>query len=470
MSAIIKKAEEDTLAEILTWVQEVVEGRGDSIAQMIVTTVLGCIPFVGQAVDAYNILRSIYALIHDVDNADHWIELVLCLIALVPLFGDALKNVFKMLRNGKAMGRILDSLPSKVRGDIVKWFRELNWASYTRELVQSIDNILGSLIDVLDTRITKWVLGRTGVQKLIKQLNDLKRVAQRKIEEAMNTLRLAHQKSMMQPLPSTASHVPSLPKAPKSPTPKSGASPTVAKTTGGTKTPKSGQASATQRQSQKAKQSRSYTGASGEHIADYYYVKRQRSRSKVSNRGVLFEMKQPGHNGIDHVWHGARLPLTYRVSDTKGTVGAFHKLETAAAVFEGLRYGIDAYLGDQDEKRTANALGNTVGDGKQLSHRWVAKKIISAQILPTHSAILLPAIEAWRRAGFKIGSEVSFESGEMKRGLVKCPYDRSLITVVGPNHNKHKTAKGAESPRCCKPASSHQIGTEFVLPNTMLIE
>ena len=47
----LQKAEDDALAEILSWVQEVVEGRGDSAAQMIVTVVLGCIPYVGQAVD-----------------------------------------------------------------------------------------------------------------------------------------------------------------------------------------------------------------------------------------------------------------------------------------------------------------------------------------------------------------------------------------------------------------------------------
>ncbi|MFG0683834.1 hypothetical protein ACF8E5_03160, partial [Pseudomonas sp. WSY_20] len=97
---IIRQAETDTLAEILTWVREVVEGRGQSVSQMVVTVVLGCIPGVGQALDAYNILRALHSLTRDSDNADNWIELVLCLIALVPLFGDALKNVFRMLRSG----------------------------------------------------------------------------------------------------------------------------------------------------------------------------------------------------------------------------------------------------------------------------------------------------------------------------------------------------------------------------------
>ncbi|RNF81418.1 hypothetical protein [Montanilutibacter psychrotolerans] len=497
----IQRAQDDTLAEILVWVQEVAEGRGESIAQMVVTTVLGCLPFVGQALDAYNILRSIYGLTRDPRNSEHWIELVLCLIALVPGVGDALKNVFKAMRNGKALGRILDAMPRTVRGNIERWFRELDWAAYGRQMAGSTDEILTGMVDVLDAYVVEFAMGKNGVRRLVQQLQSLKGVARQNIDEAMESLRQAHQRAIQQPLPNTTAHVSARPQAPRVAPPRSAApapratpraapppasrasapaarpapppSPTgnnLPANTGGTATPRSGQATATQRQSQRARQSRTVTGASGEHIADYYYVKRQRARAKVSNNGTLFEMQQPGHNGIDHVWHASRLPSTYRVSDTKGTAGAFHKLETAKAVFEGLRYGIDAYLGDEDETRTRNAVGGTNSDGKQLSHRWVAKKIATARLLPAHSAALLPAIRAWERAEFQLGAQTDFENGAMNRTLVRCPYDRSLITVVGPNHNTHKRAKGATTPSCRKSVVSHQIATEFVLPNSMLRE
>ncbi|MBO4120768.1 hypothetical protein J5T34_08445 [Cupriavidus gilardii] len=471
MSSAIQRAQQDTLGEILTWVGEVVEGRGDSIAQMIVTTVLGCIPFVGQAVDAYNILRCIWLLTRNARSTDNWIELVLSLIALVPGIGDALKNVFKALRNGKAMGRILDSLPRSVRGNIEDWFRNLNWASYTRELTRNVDDIFSGLINVLDRHVVEWVMGRDGVRRLVAQLNSLKRMAAQKINEAMDTLRRAHQQAVMQPLPSTTAHVPAAPRAPRNPTPQSRAPATVKTTTSGTAAPRTGQATATQRQSQRAQQSRSYTGVSGEHISDYYYVKRKRSRAKVSNSGVLYEMTQPGHRGIDHVWHSERLPFKYRISDTKGTTAGFHgKLETAEAVWAGLRYGIDAYLGEEEAPRARNALGRTVRDGRQLSHRWVAKKINSASLTPSAQHELIPAIEAWEEAEFKLSAKIDMSGGRPRRSLVRCPYDRSLITVVGPNHNRHKTSNGSISPRCCKPLTSHQIATEFVLPTTMLAE
>ena len=165
------------------------------------------------------------------------------------------------------------------------------------------------------------------------------------------------------------------------------------------------------------------------------------------------------------------LPLSYRISDTKGTGGAFHKLETAKAVFAGLEYGIDAYLGMEDEKRVEHAVNKpTVGDGRQLSHKWVAAKIRNAQLTNMHREKLLDAIEAWKRVEFKMSAETRLEDAEANRLLVKCPYDRSLITVVGPNHNLHERAKGPVTPKCCKASVSHQIGTEFVLPTQMLIK
>lgn len=477
-NSALRQAEQDTLAEILSWVQEVVEGRGNSAAQMVVTVVLGCVPYVGQAIDVYNILRSIYSLTKAPNDSSKWVDLVLSLVALVPLFGDALKNVFLMLRNGKRMGRILDSLPNKVRGNIEKWFRELNWAQYTRELTRSMDNILAGMIEVLEYQITRWALGRQGVQRLIAQLKQLKQMAARQIDGAMNSLRQQHQKALLDPLPSTAGHTPALPTRPATPRPTPGtqAPPTMHRTTAGTRTPSRGMATATKRQSQRSNQKPHQTAVSGEHISDYYFVRRQHSRQKVSNRGVLYEMKQPsgalalGHQGIDHVWHGSRLPSGYRVSDTKATAGAMHKLETAKATFQALEYGIDAYLGEEDEAKARNAVNHkTTRSGKQMSHRWIADRIDRCGLLSQHAA-LMPKVKAWEFNDFKLGAQTTYKDAEMQRSLVKCPYDRSIITVVGPNLNQHDNAKGVTAGRCAKGVASHQIATEFVLPNTILLE
>ena len=156
---------------------------------------------------------------------------------------------------------------------------------------------------------------------------------------------------------------------------------------------------------------------------------------------------------------------------TKGSGSPFHRrLETAQQVWQALEYGIDAYLGEEDEKKVRGTVGDTKGSGKQMSHMWIAEKINSAQLVPAHSAVLLPKVKAWEFNDFKLGAQTTFESGQPQRGLVKCPYDRSLITVVGPNHNRHEKAPGSTSGKCAKSVASHQIGTEFILPNHILIE
>lgn len=63
---------------------------------------------------------------------------------------------------------------------------------------------------------------------------------------------------------------------------------------------------------------------------------------------------------------------------------------------------------------------------------------------------------------------MQFKDGQPQRVAVKCPYDRSLVTVVGPHIDSHNNAKGGDSPRCTRPVKMHQIAAEFILPTEML--
>ncbi|MFG0682147.1 hypothetical protein ACF8GB_16745, partial [Pseudomonas sp. xss_4] len=90
-----------------------------------------------------------------------------------------------------------------VRGNIEKWFRELDWASYTRQLVAKTNQILDGMIDVLGTRSARWMMDKQGLNRLIAQLRSLKAKAQQKIEQAMGSLQQSHQMAMAQPLPNT---------------------------------------------------------------------------------------------------------------------------------------------------------------------------------------------------------------------------------------------------------------------------
>jgi len=454
-------------------------------------------------VDVYNILRALYQLTRNNEKADNWIELVLCLIALVPVFGDALKNVFRMLRSGKSMGRILDSLPTKVRGNIEAWFRQLNWAAYTAELIGHANRILDGLVDLLGGRVARWVLDTKGLQRLIAQLKALKGKASQKITEAMDSLKHAHQQAMMQPLPNTTAHVPARPSAPPrpapgskapapAPAPKPAPSPPKPSTgpaspaprttpstpakkpadtpsnrslpanTGGTAAPRQGQATGQQRQSQRSNYSRHKVGVQGEHIADYYFVKNKKTREKVNNNGVLYEGRQPGHQGIDHVWFSKSGGNTYRISDTKGTnEPIFKRLQSIVDVKKALMDGLDLIVEDGDEGKVRNSVGKTKSDGRQMSHLWISRRIEKAELTQPHKQ-LISKIETWELYGYD-------------PNVSACPYQRSLITVTGPNFIKHDgnaAKKNSNSQpavgKCRKQPSRHQIANEFVIPVNQL--
>jgi hypothetical protein len=228
-------------------------------------------------------------------------------------------------------------------------------------------------------------------------------------------------------------------------------------------TPAQGQATGTHRQSP-ARPSNTRLGASGEHITDYYFVRRNHARTKISNLGVLWEYQQPSHQGIDHVWHHARLPFGYRFSDTKATGNPRHRLMTPASFFNTARMGLDVFLGWDDEGSVRNATPrSTVGDGKELSHTWVVRKVETANLLPAHRVPLINAVRGWRR-------DFSKDASGRWRLSGRAPYDRSFVAVVGTNISAHNNSSGSDLPRCSRPVRVHQIAAEFILPTEMYFE
>ncbi len=56
------------------------------------------------------------------------------------------------------MGAILDAIPSKtMRGNVDKWFRNVNWNTYTKELQTTCNKIIDGLTDVFDSWLTRAV-------------------------------------------------------------------------------------------------------------------------------------------------------------------------------------------------------------------------------------------------------------------------------------------------------------------------
>lgn len=450
------------------WIKGVLDGSGSSPAQMIVAVVIGCIPFVGQGVDVSNVIVSIVKISENANNKDNWFDLVFNLIAFVPVAGDGLKIVFKQLRSGKSMGAILDAIPSKtMRGNVEKWFRNLNWNAYTKQLQTTTNKIIDRLINVFDSWMTRAVLGQARLKTLVVQLRKMKTVANKQIEMVMKDLQLAHKKALATPYPNTTAKAP-IHKTGSKPLNRTSAPHTqqngqVFKNTRGNTAKTGTQNTSTKRTSKK--RSNKELGSGGEHITDYYFVKRKKSRTKINNNGVLYEYHDTGHNGIDHVWHSNSIGHKYRITDSKATNLASHKkLMTPKAAMAALSMGLDVYVKSSKETKTKNALGKTAGDGAQMSHLWIANKIRSANITSSHKVKLLEQIEAWRRVKFKARTEKRVG----KTVAVQCPYDRSLVTITGNQFDHHSQCKGLDKPKCTRTVTSHAITLEFVLPNEML--
>ena len=471
------------------WIKGVLDGSGSSPAQIIVAVVIGCIPFVGQGVDVGNVIVSVIKIAEKPEDKDNWFDLVFNLVAFVPVAGDGLKIVFKQLRSGKAMGAILDAIPSKtMRGNVDKWFRNLNWNAYTTELQNTSNKMIDGLIDVFDSWLTRAVLGNARLKTLVIQLKQMKRVVNQKIEMVMKEMQEAHKKALATPYPNTTAKAPIVTKAPPStaktpttptskptgkattpnakPAPKTPQNGNVAKNTGGNRvSPGKQNTSNRRKQLKKRKRSNKELGSGGEHITDYYYVKRMKSRSKINHNGVLYEYHDSGHNGIDHVWHSERLGHKYRVTDSKATNALSHRtLMTPKAAMMALKMGLDVYMASDQDEKVKRSVGTTVSDGVQMSHLWISKKIDSAGLVVGHRRTLIAAIEAWERTDFKASTERRLG----KTVAVRCPYDRSLVTITGDKFDHHEKCKGADKPKCTRTVTAHGIKLEFVLPNDML--
>lgn len=464
---VTKKGEQSAA----NWIKGVLDGSGSSPTQIIVAVVIGCIPFVGQGVDVGNVIVSIVKISENPNNKDNWFDLVFNLIAFVPVAGDGLKIVFKQLRSGKSMGAILDAIPSKtMRGNVEKWFRNLNWNAYTKELQTTSNKIIDGLIDVFDSWMTRAVLGQARLKTLVVQLRQMKKVANRQIEMVMKDLQLAHKKALATPYPNTTAKAPAHTSGSKAPNhtsaPRTQQNGQVLKNTSGNTAKTGSKNTSTKRESKK--RSNQELGSGGEHITDYYFVKRKKNRSKINNNGVLYEYHDTGHNGIDHVWHSNSIGHKYRITDSKSTNLASHKkLMTPKAAMAALRMGLDVYMKSDQESKAKRSVGTTVGDGVQMSHLWVANKIRSAKIIPAHDS-LIEDIAAWRRVEFKPSAERVFKNGKGQTVAIRCPYDRSLVTITGNLFDHHSKCKGLDKPKCTRTVTAHAITLEFVLPNEML--
>lgn len=448
--------------ELEDWLKGLLSGKGDSPSQVIVSGILSVVPGLGQAMDLRDIVVGIVAISTAPSNPAAWLDIAITLVGCIPVMGDGLKTGFRLMKDGQAMPRILDGLSPKLRGNVDKWFRELDWATLAKSVKSSFDDVIGAFINGLDSWLARLAMGKDEVRHLIRQLEDLRKRAPKMLDEAIEELQRLWKKSMGDTPPkSTAS--PSAPHAPSheaaTGAPRKTETVTRDKTTSETTTPD--KARSEQRRASKKKQDWR-TGVPAEHIADYWCGRSKRNLKKANNHGKLWEeWDKAGRQGIDHVWvQSGNTARPGTIGETKSSLfGAFRFMQALPA---DIRTQM-AELGDTDAETTTpngqpdifkNEERDKVGSGKgkidstpqaedemrkglgkpnadtglytQMSHAWIAKAM-PKENLTTAGRELAKAVKRYQK----------------QRHLgVTPPYTRWIIMVTGRQKHLHENRQG----------------------------
>jgi hypothetical protein len=462
------KAADDDLGD---WFKGLVTGEGSSPSQIIVSGILSVVPGLGQAMDLRDIVLGVITISKSPANPLAWLDIAITLIGCIPIVGDALKTAFRMLKSGHSLSRILDAASPAMRGNLDKWFRNVNWGEVSASVRKSFDDVMGAFIDGLDSWVVKTVMGRREVALLIEQLKDLRQRAPQMLDEAIGELRALWNKALGDGVPKStaATNAPHAPVAtlPASP------SPTTAKpkpterqpdpverdrTATTTATPDAPRNDS--RRASRKKQDWS-TGVPAEHIADYWCARNKRNLKKANNLGKLWEeWDKAGRHGIDHVWvqagNSARPGV---IGETKGSLfGAFRFLaalpkeiqDQLQALGEGEvenptdngqpnifesdgrdgvdpgRVRVEGTQGTEDELK--KGVGNTESKGVQMSHRWIARSIESERLTPAGQLLARQLRSAEKRMAATMDAS--------------WPYSRWIIMVTGRQKHLHEAKQG----------------------------
>ncbi len=348
------KAADDDLGD---WLKGLVTGEGSTPSQIIVAGLLSVIPGLGQAMDLRDIVLGVIVIAKTPASPMAWLDISITLVGCIPVMGDGLKTGFRLLKGGASLPRILDAASPALRGNLEKWFRNLDWGQIAASVKKNFDEVLGAFIDGLDSWLVKTTMGRNEVDFLIAQMKDLRARAPRMLGEAITELKAMWTKAMGDGLPKstaaqTAPHPPPVP-APTRGRAEVGAKPATKRKPEPVQRDQSAKVKTTpdkarteQRRAAKKKQ-KWETGVPAEHIADYWAARNKRTLRKANNGGRLWEeWDRAGRQGIDHLWMNPGQHVKPGVvAETKSTLfGAFRFL---AALPADIRSQLNA-LGDAE--------------------------------------------------------------------------------------------------------------------------
>jgi hypothetical protein len=389
-----------------------------------------------------------------------WLDMTITLIGCIPLVGDALKTSFRLLRSGASLPRILDAASPALRGNIDRWFREIDWGQVSGSVKQSFDGVMRAFIDGLDGWIVKTVLGRKEVNLLIAQMKDLAQRAPKMLDEAIDELRQLWGKALSDATPkSTAVAMGPRPSALPPPTTTTRKVEPVKKDrSDGTPTTPDKPKTDERRASKSTK--RASLPVLAEHLTDYWAARTRPNLKKANNHGRLWEeWDKEGRHGIDHLWMQAgNTTRPGIVADTKSSV--FGEFRFLAALPGDIRSQLEQLGKTEADSPTPGGQPNIfhsegrdkvdpgkvrvegTGDnekalkrrleesskGTQMSHQWISYWIRHEK-LTARGLQLVPLVKSYRK--------------RKDLGLTASPpYGRWIVLVTGRQKHLHEKKQG----------------------------
>ena len=189
------------------WVGGAFAGEFDrkrSTGQIVVDAVISMFPVAGEVTAARDSIAISLRMSEDSEareNTSEWVALILCLLAVVPVFGGLLKGVGKLLLRAVSVSEDLTKLSAEIVavlrkfgvGNAERWFKELDYAKYQGAVLDGFNQLIERLVAT-----TQFVLRKFGaalpvrVEAFLKSLppkmNELKALASRHIPEGFKEL------------------------------------------------------------------------------------------------------------------------------------------------------------------------------------------------------------------------------------------------------------------------------------------
>jgi len=493
VARVVRKVDDD----MGNWLKDLITGEGSSPSHIIVTGILGVVPGVGQAMDARDMILAIIQIAKTPAAVGGWVELVITLVGCVPAVGDSLKVGFKFMTKGHNFGRVLETVSPKLRGNVEKYMRKINWADLAKDSKGIFSQTIGAFINGMDNWVVKTIAGRKEVKIVIDELNALKKNGDKMIDAAFTELREMHSKMMGHELAgSTAAVGATSSRAVKHEVQETVASTAAKKTTAqaqkkeakvvakksqdvkSNSTP-ANTSKVDQKKAAKPKKQPPGTGIPAEHITDYFVKQKHITLNKVNNYGKLTEEYSMPHNGMDHLWSNKpNLSKPFVVGETKSSV--FDSLRLIAALPGELREKFEVLRAEDAKSRTDNDMPNIFDNKKRDVHKNQVVQIGDSEeeIKALRQGVNKPGVSkngkptglptqmshAWIE--YVLKSEDLTPEGMKMKTLVRryrhygddCPYQRWISLVTGRQMRKHQKSKG----------SRHEVQLVLHLPDNIL--